>query len=143
MPDDDWSRGKCGLKLLQYMAAGLPVVANPVGVHREMVRDGETGFLADSVDDWSEALVRLRDPGLRARMGAAGRSLVERCYSTSAWERSFVEAVTGRAEVGADSQARPRRRLLPPQAASGAGPHGAKFRNPADGLEARSTGGAP
>ena len=47
VPDDDWSRGKCGLKVLQYMAAGLPVVANPVGVHAEMVRHGETGFLAD------------------------------------------------------------------------------------------------
>ena len=44
MPDDAWSRGKCGLKVLQYLAAGLPVVANPVGVQIEMVRHGETGF---------------------------------------------------------------------------------------------------
>src|SRR5262249_10589321 len=48
IPDDLWSRGKCGLKVLQYQAAGLPVVANPIGVHREMIRDGETGFLAST-----------------------------------------------------------------------------------------------
>jgi glycosyltransferase involved in cell wall biosynthesis len=50
VPDDPWSRGKCGLKILQYQAAGLPVVANPVGVHREMVRDRVTGFTADRGD---------------------------------------------------------------------------------------------
>src|SRR5205085_460776 len=44
LPDDAWSRGKCGLKVLQYMAAGLPVVANPVGVHTEMIGHGSTGF---------------------------------------------------------------------------------------------------
>src|SRR5207247_2446440 len=43
MPDDDWSRGKCGVKVLQYLAAGLPVIANPVGVHNDMVRPNETG----------------------------------------------------------------------------------------------------
>ena len=59
IPDDDWSRGKCGLKILQYMAAGLPVVANPVGVHRDMVIHGETGFLAASPNDWIEAVGRL------------------------------------------------------------------------------------
>src|SRR5262249_60729986 len=46
IPDDLWSRGKCGLKVLQYAAAGLPVVANPVGVHSEMIRHGESGFFA-------------------------------------------------------------------------------------------------
>src|SRR5262249_40375007 len=82
MPDDDWSRGKCGLKVLQYMAAGLPVIANPVGVHREMVRHGETGFLADSPSDWIDAVRTLaRDPELRRRMGRAGRECVERRFS--------------------------------------------------------------
>ncbi len=78
MPDDDWSRGKCGLKILQYMAAGLPVIANPVGVHSEMVQHGVTGFLVDSVEDWIEAVRTLaRDPGLRRTMGLAGRRRVE------------------------------------------------------------------
>ena len=58
VPDDLWSRGKCGLKILQYMAAGLPVVANPVGVQAEMVQHGETGFLAETSDQWHEAISR-------------------------------------------------------------------------------------
>jgi glycosyltransferase involved in cell wall biosynthesis len=85
VPDDGWSRGKCGLKVLQYMAAGLPAVANPVGVHAEMVRHGETGFLAATPAEWVESVGRLaRDPGLRRRMGRAGRRLVEERYSVAA-----------------------------------------------------------
>jgi glycosyltransferase involved in cell wall biosynthesis len=84
IPDDDWSRGKCGLKSLQYMAAGLPVVANPVGVHVEMIRHGETGFLAETTEQWVEAVSRLaRDPDLRQQMGAAGRRLLEEKYSVA------------------------------------------------------------
>lgn len=78
LPDDGWSAGKCGLKILQYMAAGLPVVANPVGVQKHMVRHGETGFLAQTPEEWQQAIARLvREPGLRRRMGAAGRRFVE------------------------------------------------------------------
>lgn len=85
IPDDDWSRGKCGLKVLQYMAAGLPVVANPVGVHPEMVRPGENGFLATTPDEWVHAVRRLAaDPSLRRRMGEAGRRRVESDYSVAA-----------------------------------------------------------
>lgn len=77
LPDDLWSRGKCGLKILQYMAAGLPVVANPVGVHAELVRHGKTGFLAQTTEQWAEAVGRLaRDPELRRRLGQAGRRRV-------------------------------------------------------------------
>jgi glycosyltransferase involved in cell wall biosynthesis len=84
VPDDDWSRGKCGLKVLQYMAAGLPVVANPVGVHVEMVRHNETGFLAATTDEWISAVGQLAaDPALRWRMGRAGRRLVEERYSVT------------------------------------------------------------
>ncbi len=84
IPDDLWSRGKCGLKALQYMAAGLPVVANPVGVHDVMVRDGATGFLADTPDEWVEAIARLAgNPELRLTMGRAGRRLVETDYSVA------------------------------------------------------------
>jgi glycosyltransferase involved in cell wall biosynthesis len=84
MPDDLWSRGKCGLKVLQYMAAGLPVVANPVGVHRDLVRHGETGFLAETPEQWVEALGRLaHEPALRRRMGLAGRQLVEAGYGVA------------------------------------------------------------
>src|SRR5262249_43186604 len=56
LPDDQWSEGKCGLKVLQYMAAGLPVVANPVGPHRTLIRHGVTGFLAESAQEWKDAI---------------------------------------------------------------------------------------
>src|SRR5207253_2688200 len=85
LPDDAWSEGKCGLKVLQYMAAGLPVVANAVGVQARMVVHGETGFLADTPNEWCAAVEQLaNDPELRRRMGAAGRRLVEEEYSVSA-----------------------------------------------------------
>ena len=74
LPDDSWSRGKCGLKVLQYMAAGLPVVANPVGMNREMVVHGRTGFLASTPEEWADAIERLAsNPKLRQAMGQRGR----------------------------------------------------------------------
>lgn len=82
VPDDLWSRGKCGLKVLQYMAAGLPVVANPVGVQAELIRHGVTGFLARTAAEWADAVRRLAaDAELRRRMGEAGRRAVEDTYS--------------------------------------------------------------
>jgi glycosyltransferase involved in cell wall biosynthesis len=84
MPDDSWSRGKCGLKLLHYMAAGLPVIANPVGVHCEMVRHGVTGYLARTPEEWARGVRTLaEDPEIRRRMGQAGRRVVEREYSVA------------------------------------------------------------
>ncbi len=81
VPDDPWSLGKCGLKIIQYMAAGLPVVANPVGLQANLVRDGETGFLARTPREWEQAIDRLAaDPELRRRLGQAGRALVETQY---------------------------------------------------------------
>ena len=82
LPDEPYERGKCGYKLIQYMACGKPVVASPVGMNTEIVRDGENGFLAATVDEWVDGLSRLiEDPQLRFRMGQAGRSLVESEYS--------------------------------------------------------------
>jgi glycosyltransferase involved in cell wall biosynthesis len=94
LPDDTWTRGKCGLKVLQFMAAGLPVVTNPVGVHPEMVIHGETGFLATTAAEWAEAIERLaRDPALRRRLGAAGRRLVQERYSVAAWGQPLAELI--------------------------------------------------
>lgn len=79
--DSSWERGKCGYKLIQYMACGLPVVASPVGVNKEIVSSRVNGFLANTTDEWVEALEELlvnRD--LRETMGAAGRRLVESVY---------------------------------------------------------------
>ena len=85
LPDDAWSRGKCGLKLLLYMALGLPAVASPVGVHSEMVRDGVNGRLADDPEAFGVALDQLlRDPDQRRQLGAQARLDVEREYSIAA-----------------------------------------------------------
>jgi hypothetical protein len=92
LPPNTWSQGKCGLKVLQYMAAGLPVVANPVGVQARLVRHGETGFLAETAEDWQAALGRLAaDPRLRAEMGARGRELVEEEFDITQGAAQWLE----------------------------------------------------
>jgi glycosyltransferase involved in cell wall biosynthesis len=79
--DSPWERGKCGYKLIQYMACGLPVVASPVGVNSVIVREGVNGFLASADEEWAVALETLiRDAALRQRMGSAGRQRVEDEY---------------------------------------------------------------
>lgn len=86
LPDDNWSRGKCGLKLLQYMAAGVPAVASPIGVNAEIIDDGVNGFLASTPDEWVEKLgLLVRDAALRQRIGLAGRRTVEERYSARVW----------------------------------------------------------
>jgi glycosyltransferase involved in cell wall biosynthesis len=82
LPDDPWTRGKCGLKALQFMACGVPVVASPVGVLRRLIVPGKTGFLARNTEDWKEGVLTLaRDELLRTRLGEEGRRLVEQEYS--------------------------------------------------------------
>jgi glycosyltransferase involved in cell wall biosynthesis len=77
-----WEQGKCGYKLIQYMACGLPVVASPVGFNSRIVIPGENGFLASDTDEWLGAFKTLcGDPKLRKVMGNAGRTLVERSFS--------------------------------------------------------------
>jgi glycosyltransferase involved in cell wall biosynthesis len=91
VPDDQWSRGKCGLKVLQYMAAGLPVIANTVGVQASIVQHGETGFLADRPAEWMSAVERLlHNPDLRRRMGQAARRRVETHFSVEAGARAWL-----------------------------------------------------
>jgi glycosyltransferase involved in cell wall biosynthesis len=85
LPDDDWSRGKCGLKALQFMALGIPAVLSPVGVNSAIVRHGENGLLADGASDWVEKLALLIDePDMRERLGKAARRTVEERYSARA-----------------------------------------------------------
>ena len=85
LPDSPWERGKCGYKLIQYMACGLPVVASPVGVNCEIVQPGRNGLLATDGAQWLSALEQLvTDPALRQRLGRAGREIVERQYSVQA-----------------------------------------------------------
>lgn len=82
MRDDDWSRGKCALKVLQYMASGLPVVSSMAGANAETIREGENGFLVSSPEEWAVRIEMLaRDAGLRQRLGEAGRRRVAADYS--------------------------------------------------------------
>ncbi len=86
LADTPWAKGKCGYKLIQYMACGLPVIASPVGVNGDIVEHGVNGFLARTEDDWRVAIrTLLHDPDLGQRMGAAGRKKVEEHYSLQAW----------------------------------------------------------
>jgi glycosyltransferase involved in cell wall biosynthesis len=84
LSDDAWTRGKCGFKLLQCMAVGLPVVCSPVGMNREIVTDGVEGFWASSQKEWVDKIGTLvQDGSLRETMGSKGRKKVEKTYSLS------------------------------------------------------------
>ncbi len=96
LTDDDWSRGKCGFKLLQYMGAGLPTVASPVGANIDIVDHGVNGFLAKNDDDWVEYIsLLLADVGLRGRHGTAARKLVEAEYSVDVCAEKLISAIQG------------------------------------------------
>ncbi|MEO5823158.1 MAG: glycosyltransferase family 4 protein [Vicinamibacteraceae bacterium] len=76
LADDEWTRGKCSFKMLQYMAAGVPSVVSPVGMNREVLALGESGLGASGVDEWVDALRTLAmDPDRRARLGVTGRAV--------------------------------------------------------------------
>jgi glycosyltransferase involved in cell wall biosynthesis len=82
LPDDEWTRGKCGAKGLQYMALKIPTVMSPVGVNTEIIRHGQNGMLASTPQEWIDVLSQLIDSAeLRRRLGAAGRETVIARYS--------------------------------------------------------------
>ena len=84
LPDDNWSKGKCGLKALQFMALGIPTICSPVGVNTDIIQDNQNGFLAGTEAEWVDKLTRLlRSAELRRRLGDAGRATVEQRYSAA------------------------------------------------------------
>ena len=92
LKDDEWARGKCSFKMLQYMAAGLPVIASPVGMNQEVLAAGEIGFSAVEEEQWIEALEALYgDSSLRSRLGAEGRRVVEQHYNADQVARQLAE----------------------------------------------------
>jgi glycosyltransferase involved in cell wall biosynthesis len=92
LADDPWSRGKCGFKLLQYMAVGVPAVCSPVGVNREIVTDGVNGFWAEKEDEWIKKLsLLIRDSALRLKMGKKARETVIKHYSTEHNSKKLVD----------------------------------------------------
>lgn len=91
LPDDDWAKGKCGFKAIQYLSLNIPCVLSPVGVNTRVVTQGVSGFFCSSEDEWFEALSSLIQNGpLRKAMGEAGRNHIIRNYSVSANARNFL-----------------------------------------------------
>lgn len=94
LPDDEWTRGKCGFKTLQYMSAAIPAVSSPVGVNSEIIHDGVNGFLARNEEEWIEKLTLLiENPELRQRIGMAGRRTVEEKYSVKVWTSAYLKII--------------------------------------------------
>ena len=91
LPEDEWTRGKCGFKAMQYMAMEVAAVISPVGVNREIVENGVDGFLCQSAEDWFSALEYLiLNPDKRKEMGAKGRQKIIRCYSVASNSTNFL-----------------------------------------------------
>jgi glycosyltransferase involved in cell wall biosynthesis len=96
LEDTDFARGKCAFKLIQYMAAGLPVVASPVGASAEVVQHGANGFLASTDEDWISMLrLLIDDAELREKLGAKGREMVRESYSAQGLWRVYSTIITG------------------------------------------------
>lgn len=91
LPDSEFERGKCGFKIIQFLALGIPAVASPIGVNKKIIQQDVTGFLCETKEQWYIALEKLlQDKALRARMGIAGRKEVERSYSVKSNAANFL-----------------------------------------------------
>jgi len=92
LPDDEWAKGKCGFKGLQYMALEIPTIMSPVGVNTEIIQDGINGFLARTENEWLEKLsLLIESKELRERVGKAGRKTVEEKYSVDANKKKYLD----------------------------------------------------
>lgn len=91
MPDDEWTKGKCGFKALQYMAMKIPAVVSPVGVNATIVDHGMNGFHASTPQEWHQHLEDLiNHESLRRQMGESGRKKVIAQYSVSSNTSTFL-----------------------------------------------------
>ena len=94
MPDNEWTRGKCGFKAILYMSMGIPCVCSPVGMNTEIISDGLNGFLATDDNEWVDKLsLLIQNPELRKRIGDAGRQAVEDRFSLKANAKKFIEVI--------------------------------------------------
>jgi len=91
LPEDDWTKGKCGFKALQYMSLGIPAVASPVGVNTEIIDHGMNGFLCQTEEDWLQCLEKLiTEASLRKKMGIEGRKKIISNYSVLSNSSAFL-----------------------------------------------------
>jgi glycosyltransferase involved in cell wall biosynthesis len=103
LPDTQYTQAKAGFKLLQYMAAGIPVVSSPIGINRELIERSQAGFLASSPAEWEEALrVLATDPDLRRQMGHRGRAFVDGYADLDAQALTLARLLTGARDGGAE-----------------------------------------
>lgn len=94
--DDLWSRGKCGLKIIQYLSVGIPAVCTPVGINCDIVQNGHNGFWAATHQEWVDRITMLiQNPELRQRMGLKGIDTVEREYSLAVTSEKFLNVLQG------------------------------------------------
>ena len=94
LPDDEWAKGKCGFKGLQYMALEIPTIMSPVGVNSEIIQDGENGFLAKNEQEWFDKLsLLIESKELRDKLGKEGRKTVIERYSIESQKVSFLNLI--------------------------------------------------
>jgi glycosyltransferase involved in cell wall biosynthesis len=92
LTDDEWSKGKCGFKALQYMSLGIPTVASDVGVNANIIEDGKNGFLIHTKEDWVIRLTELlTNPVLRSRLGSASKDTVKMEFSVEANQHKYLK----------------------------------------------------
>jgi glycosyltransferase involved in cell wall biosynthesis len=92
--DDLWSRGKCGLKIIQYLSVGVPAICTPVGINSDIIKDGENGFWATNDQEWVDRLTTLiQNKELRYQMGLKGIETVEREYSLGVTSEKFFHVL--------------------------------------------------
>lgn len=91
LPNDEWTKGKCGFKALQYMSLGIPTIASPVGVNTKIIQHDYNGFLAQTSEEWLTCLERLiSNVEERKRLGQEGQKTVEAHYSVLSNEANFL-----------------------------------------------------
>lgn len=96
LEDNQWSRGKCAFKAIQYMSLGIPTVVSPVGVNLSLIEDGQNGFIAENRDDWIQKLkLLINDPALRTKIGTNARKTIEKNYSIKSQETSYLNLFKG------------------------------------------------
>jgi glycosyltransferase involved in cell wall biosynthesis len=92
LPDDEWAKGKCGLKGLSYMACEIPTIMSPVGVNTQIIEHGKNGFLASTTEEWVDCISQLiENPELRERMGKAARQTVVEKYSVASQQDNYLQ----------------------------------------------------